>query len=96
MDEIELEPRYSTVEMPGKCVKCLAEQEYGNCLRELLNGEEGKMEVEERFEALLSLLKSSDLAKLRDESEKYLAQGEKVKIVVKLQDGKPKYEVKLY
>ena len=96
MDEIELEPRYSTVEIPGKCVKCLAEQEYGNCLRELLKGEEGKREVEERFEVLLSLLKSPDLAKLRDESEKHLAQGEKVKIVVNLEEDKPKYEMKLY
>lgn len=36
MNEIELKPGYSTVEIPGKCLKCLAEQEYGNCLKGLL------------------------------------------------------------
>jgi predicted Fe-Mo cluster-binding NifX family protein len=75
MNEIELKPGYSTVEIPGKCLKCLAEQEYGDCLKGLLKGEEGKRELEERFEALVSLLKSPELAKLRDESGKYLADG---------------------
>ena len=42
MDEIELKPGYSTVEIPGKCLKYLAEQEYGDCLKELLKGEDGK------------------------------------------------------
>jgi len=94
MDKIELKPGYSTVEIPGKCLKCLAEQEYGDCLRQLLKGEEGKMELEERFEALVSLLKSPELAKLRDESEKYLADGKEVKLTIRLEEGKPKYEIK--
>jgi len=94
MDEIKLEPMYSTVEIPGKCLKCLAEEEYGNCLRKLLEGEEGKKELEDRFEALVSLLKSSELAKLRDESEKYLADGKEVKLIVHL-EGEPKYEIEL-
>lgn len=94
MDKIELKPGYSTVEIPGKCLKCLAEQEYGDCLRQLLKGEEGKRELEERFEALVSLLKSPELAKLRDESEKYLADGKEVKLTIRLEEGKPKYEIK--
>jgi len=94
MDKIELKPAYSTVEIPGKCLKCLAEQEYGDCLRKLLRGEEGKKELEERFEALLSLLNSSELAKLRDETERYLADGKEVKLMIKMVDGKPKYKVK--
>jgi hypothetical protein len=94
MDKIELKPGYSTVEIPGKCLKCLAEQEYGDCLRQLLQGEEGKREVEERFEALLSLLKSPELARLRDESEKHLADGKKVKLTIHLEKGKPKYDIK--
>ena len=94
MDKIELKPAYSTVEIPGKCIKCLAEQEYGNCLRQLLRGEQGKRELEERFEALLSLLKSADLAKLRDESEKLLANGKEVKITINSEGGKPRYEIK--
>lgn len=95
MDKIELKPQYSTVEIPGKCIKCLAEQEYGDCLKELLKGQEGKKRVEERFEALISLLKSPDLANLRDESEKQLADGKDVKLIVNLEEGKPRYEIKL-
>ena len=94
VDKIELKPAYSTVEIPGKCIKCLAEQEYGNCLRQLLRGEQGKRELEERFEALLALLKSADLAKLRDESEKLLANGKEVKITINSEEGKPRYEIK--
>ena len=95
MDDIELKPGYSTVEIPGKCLKCLAEQEYGDCLKELLKGEEGKKELAERFEALISLLKSPELTKLRDESEKHLADGKEVKLTVHLEEGKPKYEIKV-
>ena len=94
MNEIELKPGYSTVEIPGKCLKCLAEQEYGDCLKGLLKGEAGKKELEERFEALVSLLKSPELASLRDESEKYLAEGKEVKLTIHLEEGKPKYEIK--
>ncbi len=95
MNKIELKPTYSTVEIPGKCIKCLAEQEYGNCLRELLKGNEGRRELEKRFEALISLLKSPELAKIRDESEKYLANGKEVKLIINLEEGKPKYEIEI-
>jgi len=94
MDKIELKPGYSTVEIPGKCIKCLAEQEYGNCLRELLKGEEGKKELEGRFEALISLLTSPELVRLRDESEKHLADGKEVKLTIHLSEGQPRYELK--
>ncbi|GAI73569.1 unnamed protein product, partial [marine sediment metagenome] len=58
MEPIDLEPRHSTTEIPGKCVKCLAEQQLGGCLRQLL-GEEGESaELKERYVALLSFLKS--------------------------------------
>ena len=95
IDKIELQPNYSTAEIPGKCIKCLAEHEYGDCLKELLRGEEGKKELERRFETLLSLLKSPELAKLRDECERYLAEGKQVKLAIHLEEGKPRYEIKL-
>ena len=94
MDKIELKTGYSTVEIPGKCLKCLAEQEYGDCLKGLLKGEEGKRELEERFEALVSLLKSPELAKLRHESERYLADGKEAKLTKHLEERKPTYEIK--
>jgi hypothetical protein len=95
MKDIEMEPKYSTVELPGRCLKCLAEQEYGDCLRALLRGDEGKEEFEERFEAILSLLKSSDLAKLRSDSEEHLSDGKKVKLVISTDEGNYKYRLEV-
>jgi hypothetical protein len=97
MDKIELEPSYSTVNLPGKCIKCLAEQQYGDCLKQLLQGDDGKKELEERFEAIVGLLKSSDLAHLRDEAEKYLAEGKRVKLVIdQNDDNEPVYRIEVY
>ena len=94
MDDVELEPRYSTREIPGKCIKCLAEQKYGDCLRGLLRGEDENKELEETYEALVSFLESPELQRLRDESEKYLAEGRDVKVVLHLGGEKTRYEIK--
>ena len=93
MDSFDLEPKYSTSQIPGKCIKCLAEQELNNCLLELLRGE-GE-ELQQRFEMLLAFLKSPESQKLRDESEKYLAEGKKVRLKINFETGKPKYELKI-
>jgi hypothetical protein len=92
--DIELEPRYSTREIPGRCIKCLAEDQYLDCLRALLKGGSGGKELEEVYEALVSFLKSPDLQKLRDESELHLAEERDVKIVLHLGEGEPRYEIK--
>lgn len=97
MDRIELEPAYSTVKLPGKCVKCLAEQQYGDCLKQLLKGDDSKKEMEERFEAILSLLKSPELIQLRDEAEKHLADGKRVKLIIdRNKDNEPVYSIEVY
>ncbi len=95
MEPINLDPRYSTTEIPGKCIKCLAEQELGNCLMELLKGKRKNKELEQRFEALASFLRSPESKKLVDESEKYLAEGKEVKVKIHSGKGKVKYELKL-
>ena len=95
MEDIELKPRYSTREIPGKCIKCLAEEGYRSCLRELLEVEEGNKRLEEKYEAIVSFLRSPELQSLRDESERYLADGEDVRIVLHFGQGKPEYEIKL-
>ena len=92
---LELEPRYSTREIPGRCIKCLAEEQSRDCLRQLLKGGSEDKELEETYEALVSLLKSPELQKLRDESERYLAEGRDVKIVLHLGEGEPRYELKV-
>ena len=95
MKSFSLEPRYSNNEIPGKCIKCLAEQELNNCLRELLGGKENDQKLQQRFEMLLAFLKSPESQKLRDESEKYLAEGRKVMLRLSFTDGKPKYELNI-
>ena len=95
MDSFDLEPKYSTSQIPGKCIKCLAEQELNNCLLELLRGEGEENELQQRFEMLLAFLKSPESKKLRDESEKYLAEGKKVALKLSLTDGIPKYDLEI-
>ncbi len=95
MEPINLEPGFSTKEIPGKCIKCLAEQELNNCLMELLRGEGENKELERRFEALVSFLKSPESSKLRDEAEKYLAEGKRVSLQISFEQGQPKYEIKV-
>ncbi len=77
-------------------MKCLAEHEYETCLRTLLRGELDDTETIEKFEAMLSLLKSADLKALRDQTEAQLADGKKVKLVIHHDKDSIFYEVKSY
>src|SRR4030065_240334 len=95
MQSFDLEPRYSNNEIPGKCIKCLAEQDIYNCLRGLLGGESENKEMQQRYEMLLAFLKSPESQRLRDESEKYLAEGRKVMLKLSFADGEPRYELKI-
>jgi len=94
LESFDLKPRYSSGELPGKCIKCLAEQELDSCLREFLRGEDNE-EVKRRFEMLLAFLKSPESRKLRDASEKYLAEGKKVTLKLSFTKGKPKYKLNI-
>lgn len=91
---IDLVPRYSTREIPGKCIKCLAEQELDNCLIELLRGESDR-ETGEKYEMLVSFLKSPESKKIRDEAERFLAEGKQVRLKIQSQDGETQYELEI-
>jgi len=80
----ELEPRYGTSQIPGKCLKCLGEHELNNCLLELLRSEEDDEEIKQRFETLVTFLQSPESKKLRDESEKLLSEGKHVTLRINL------------
>ena len=95
METIDLDPRYSTSDVPGRCVKCLAEQKLNNCLFELLRGEGDEKELAQRFEMLVSFLKSPESQKLRAESERYLSEGKEVTVSIHFVDGKPRYDLKV-
>jgi hypothetical protein len=46
------------------------------------------------YEALVSFLQSPELKRLRDESERLLAEGRDVKIVLHLDGERPRYEIR--
>ena len=94
MEPIELEPRYTSGELPGKCIKCLVEQELDGCLRELLQGEDSE-ETKQKFEMLVTFLKSPESQTIRDEADRHLAEGKKVKLRLSFADRKPEYELKI-
>jgi len=94
-ESIDLEPRYSTSSVPGRCVKCLAEEKLNTCLLELLRGDGDDEELARRFEMLVTFLKSPESRKLRDESERYLAEGKQVSVRIDFINGKLKYGLEL-
>jgi hypothetical protein len=93
MKSFELEPKYSTNEISGKCLKCLSEQELNSCLMQLLREDVINKDTQHKYEALVTFLKSSESQRLRIESEKYLSEGKKVSIKITLNKGQPKYKL---
>ncbi|MFC1913311.1 hypothetical protein ACFLX7_03875 [Chloroflexota bacterium] len=95
METIDLEPRYSSSQIPGRCLKCLAEQQLDSCLRQLLVEQGENKELQEKYTALLAFLKSPVSKKLHDELEIYLAEGKKVRVKFSFEKDKAKYELKI-
>ncbi|RLC93403.1 MAG: hypothetical protein DRI39_05735 [Chloroflexi bacterium] len=92
---IDLEPHYSTKDIPGKCIKCLAEQRLNSCLIELLRGQKEDTELAQTYERLVAFLKSPESQKLREDSERYLADGKQVSVEIRFVDGTAQYELKV-
>lgn len=92
-DSINLEPRYSTNEISGKCLKCLSEQELNSCLMQLLREGAMNKEIQRKYEALVKFLQSPESEQLRKESERCLAEGKQVSVRISVNKGKPKYEL---
>ncbi len=95
MEPINLTPRYSTNEIPGRCIKCLAEEKLFNCMRELLKEEEDSSDLQQKYKIIYNFLESSDLQKLCNETEKYLAEGKEVNLRIYLEAGQLKYELQV-
>ncbi len=93
MDSFDLEPRYSTNEISGKCLKCLSEHELNSCLLQLLREEGINEEVRSKYEALVTFLKSPESQRLREESERCLADGKQVSVRISIDEGQPKYDL---
>jgi len=85
---VELEPELSA------CVETQAKRQYDQILGELLGKDEEKG-LGEKLEILRLFLESTDFSKLRNEYEKHLLEGNKVKFILYLEKGKPKYEMRI-
>ena len=95
MESYELEPRYSTNEIPGRCLKCLGEHELHTCLMDLLKNEPYDENDVKKFEALVTFLQSPEMERLRAESERLLSEGKQVKLKINsdLDTGNMSYEL---
>ena len=89
MIKIELVPDLS------HCIETVAKREHAEVLKQLLTPEGGNKELQEKLEILRLFLETMDFKKLRSESEKQLVEGKKVRFVVYLEDGVPKYDMRL-
>jgi hypothetical protein len=84
--EIDLEPELSA------CIETKAKREYQKTLGKLLTEtEDGNLE--ERLETLRLFLETVDFKRLREEYEKYLIAGRRVRFTLRLEKGEPRYEV---
>ena len=63
--------------------------------RELLRSEEENPERYQSYEALLAFLQSPESEKLREESERYLAEGKQVTVRIRIEEGKFRYELQI-
>ncbi len=98
METYELEPKYSTNEIAGKCLKCLGEHELNFCLMELLRSEDDDEldeDIKERYETIVGFLKSAEFESLRSESERLLSEGHQVALRVErnIETGQTQYKL---
>ena len=70
-----------------------AKRQYKEISERLIKGE--KSNLAERLEILRLFLESANFNKLRSESEPHLVEGENVKFIIYLEDGKLVYEMEL-
>jgi len=87
MDNFNLEPKYTSNEVSGKCLKCLAEKELNTCLFGLLSDQTSDADLQQRYQALLALLESPDFERLRSQAERLLSEGKQVKVKVDYHEG---------
>lgn len=77
------------------CVETTARQEFWKCANEYLRIGKEDRGLEEKMELLRMFLGSMDFRELRRQSEEYLTDGKTVRFILYLQEGKPKYELKV-
>ncbi len=86
--KIEIEPELSA------CIETKAKREYQKTLREILKKGE-QSDLQKQLETLRLFLQTTDFRQLREEYERHLIAGRRVRFIVHLEEGKPKYDMKI-
>lgn len=89
MVQVELEPTLD------RCIETTARQEFTTSAHEYMAKRESDGELLKKLELLRKFLASADFPRLRRESEKHLAEGKKVRFVLRLENGSPGYEMRV-
>ncbi len=89
MVSIELTPTLA------HCIETTARQEFSKAANQYMQRGEEDEELEEKIELLRAFLESMDFKELRRGSEKHLIEGKTVRFILYLEDGKPRYEMKV-
>ncbi len=87
MECIELFPSLS------HCIETVAKEEYWSLVSKYMGNKQEDKELQQRIELLKAFLESMDFRKLRNQSEKHLMQGEKVKFIIYWKENKPDYDM---
>jgi len=89
MVRIELTPTLT------HCIETTARQEFSKAANQYMQRGERDEELEEKIELLRVFLELTDFRELRRGSEKHLIEGKTVRFILYLEEGKPRYEMKV-
>jgi len=79
----------------ANCIHTVTKKEYDDTLGQLLTGESGNEQLNQKLELLTIMLKELDFKQLRQASEKYLVESKKVIFVFRLKNRILKYEMRV-
>jgi len=93
MEPVELTPEYSSLNVSGKCLRCLTAKEIDRCLYRLLDTEPIDETILEKFKLLIEFFDAPDLQQWINTSESYISDGKKVTIKVSKENGQVQCEI---
>jgi hypothetical protein len=94
MEHIDLEPRYSSNDMTGRCLRCLAQEQLNRCIVEMLgSSDEDSSRLQLKYNALVAFLESPEAQELIDRTETYLSEGKKVNVKLNFENDILGYEI---
>lgn len=95
MDPIELEPKYTSHDVAGKCLRCMAQEQLSNCIVEMLGTGEENSILQQKYNALVAFLQSPEAQDLINETERLLSDGKKVNVRLHFENDNLSYELKI-